>query len=150
MKDFSVLSWERSDLAEIAELEKKCFDDPWNEEMLSASFSDENFFGFTAKTNGKVIGYIGVSSVFETADLLLIAVEENYRKEGVGRMLIERAIEAAKAKNAERMMLEVYENNTAAKSLYLSAGFRQIAVRKDYYGAGKNAFIMEKLLLNAL
>ena len=44
MKDFSVLGWERSDLAEIAELEKKCFDDPWSEEMLSASFSDENFF----------------------------------------------------------------------------------------------------------
>lgn len=150
MKDFSVLSWEKADCKEIAELEKKCFEDPWSEEMLTASFLDENFFGFVAKSEGRLIGYIGVSSVFETADLLLIAVEENYRKEGVGRRLIERAIEAAKVKNAERMMLEVYENNTAAKSLYLSAGFKQIAVRKDYYGAGKNALIMEKVLLNAL
>ena len=150
MKDFAVLRWEKSDCVEIAELEKKCFDDPWSEEMLTASFSDENFFGFVAKSDGKLIGYIGVSSVFETADLLLIAVDENYRKAGVGRTLIERAVETAKSKNAERMMLEVYENNTAAKSAYLSAGFKQIAVRKDYYGVGKNALIMEKLLLNAL
>ena len=113
-------------------------------------FFGREFFGFVAKSDGKLIGYIGVSSVFETADLLLIAVDENYRKAGVGRTLIERAVETAKSKNAERMMLEVYENNTAAKSAYLSAGFKQIAVRKDYYGVGKNALIMEKLLLNAL
>jgi ribosomal protein S18 acetylase RimI-like enzyme len=52
-----------------------------------------------------------------------IAVNENYRGQGIGRALIERAIEWAKAKGFPGMMLETQDNNVPACRLYASCGF---------------------------
>ena len=52
-----------------------------------------------------------------------IAVEEKYRRQGVGRTLIEHTIEWAKEKGFPGIMLETQDNNVAGCKLYESCGF---------------------------
>lgn len=147
---FVVRRWEENDSKDVAELEKACFSDPWSEAMVESSFSMETFFGFVAEEEGKVVGYVGASSVFDTADILLIASSPSFRRKGAAKALLNAVEKEAAERGADRIMLEVDESNDAAINLYLSIGFKTIAERKDYYGAGKHAYIMEKMLLNDL
>jgi ribosomal-protein-alanine N-acetyltransferase len=41
-------------------------------------------------------------------------------------------------------MLEVEQSNESAIELYKSLGYMRISVRMDYYGPGKDAFVMRK------
>lgn len=148
--EITVRKWVREDCFAVSEIEKLCFSDPWTEEMVIGSFSDDYFLGYVAEAEGKIIGYAGLSVVFDTADVLLIAVREEYRRQGVAKTLLSRSLAEAKESGAERAMLEVDVKNTVAIGCYLGFGFEKIAERKNYYGAGKDAFIMEKRLLNDL
>lgn len=148
--EITVRKWVREDCFAVSEIEKLCFSDPWTEEMVIGSFSDDYFLGYVAEAEGKIIGYAGLSVIFDTADVLLIAVREEYRRQGVAKTLLSRSLAEAKESGAERAMLEVDVKNAAAIGCYLGFGFEKIAERKNYYGAGKDAFIMEKRLLNDL
>ena len=150
VNEITVRKWRKEDCFAVSEIEKLCFSDPWTEEMVIGSFSDDYFLGYVAETKGKIIGYIGLSVVFDTADVLLVAVIEKYRRRGVAKTLLSRSLDEAKENGAERAMLEVDVKNAAAIGCYLCSGFEKIAERKNYYGAGKDAFIMEKMLLNDL
>ena len=52
-----------------------------------------------------------------------IAVDENYRRQGVGRKLLQSAIARAKEKGFPGIMLETQDNNVQACKLYESCGF---------------------------
>lgn len=149
-EEITVRKWVRKDCFAVSEIEKLCFSDPWTEEMVIGSFSDDYFLGYVAEAEGRVVGYVGLSVVFDTADILLVAVIEKYRRRGVAKTLLSRSLDEAKENGAERAMLEVDVKNAAAIGCYLGFGFEKIAERKNYYGAGKDALIMEKMLLNDL
>jgi streptothricin acetyltransferase len=52
-----------------------------------------------------------------------IVVDENFRRCGIGRLLLQRAIEWAKDKGLPGIMLETQDNNVAACMLYQACGF---------------------------
>ncbi len=147
---FDIRKWCESDCRRIAEMEKECFSEPWTLEMIEGSFCEEHFSGFVAEVGGEIIGYVGVSAVFDTVDVLLIAVSKEFRKRGVATALLSAATEDSLKCGAERAMLEVDVKNESAVSCYLKFGFKKIAERRNYYGEGKDAYIMEKRLLNDL
>jgi streptothricin acetyltransferase len=64
-----------------------------------------------------------------------IAVNENYRGRGVGRALMERAIEWAKSKGFPGMMLETQNNNVAGCRLYARCGFELCGFDTHLYKA---------------
>ena len=71
-------------------------------------------------------------------ELLLIAVHPAHRGRGLGSKLLERFIEAARARGAERLFLEMREGNTA-EILYRCHGFASVGRRRDYYRRGSGA-----------
>jgi ribosomal-protein-alanine N-acetyltransferase len=79
-------------------------------------------------------------------DLLNIAVAEEHRREGLGKVMLSRLMSGAKRRGAGKMFLEVRTSNVAAKGLYLQAGFEEISVRKKYYPDGEDAVVMVKKL----
>ena len=148
--EITVRKWEEKDCFAVSEIEKLCFSDPWTEEMVLGSFSDDYFHGYVAEICGKVIAYVGLSVVYDTADILLVAVLKEYRNRGIASRLISDGIDLAVKLGAERVMLEAETTNEAAIKCYKKLGFETITERKNYYGEQRHAFIMEKRLLNDL
>ncbi len=55
-------------------------------------------------------------------------------------------LEWAAATGADRMLLEVRHDNRGAIALYEKFGFTAISHRRDYYGAGADAVVMQASL----
>ncbi len=91
---------------------------------------------FFAHVDEELAGQIRVSKHWNTyAYIDDIAVDANYRRQGVGRALIERAIEWAKAKGFSGIMLETQDNNVAACRLYERCGFELCGFDTQLYKA---------------
>lgn len=65
-------------------------------------------------------------------ELLLIGVAPACRRRGLGQMLIDRLFDAARARGATRIFLEMRRGNPAV-NLYRKVGFEPIGERPDYY-----------------
>jgi ribosomal-protein-alanine acetyltransferase len=90
-----------------------------------------------------VVGYASAAVIADVADLTRIAVRPLARRQGAGRALLEALLDRAAEAGAARMMLEVDEVNEAALELYTWTGFVEVARRRDYYGPGRDAVVME-------
>jgi len=62
-----------------------------------------------------------------------IVVSPLFRREGIGRRLLEELLSRARESGGDALFLEVRESNTAARSLYEQAGFQLTGRRKNYY-----------------
>jgi ribosomal protein S18 acetylase RimI-like enzyme len=69
-----------------------------------------------------------------------VATHPDYRRQGIGRSLTERAMQQARAKNASAVWLHVREDNPGAIRIYESLGFREIARRTAWY-SGPERFL---------
>jgi len=98
----------------------------WDEEFDSSSYIDNpDKIAFFACLEDVPIGQIRVQKHWNSyAYIEDIAVEPEYRGQGVGRVLMEQAIAWAKSKGFPGMMLETQDNNVAGCRLYASCGFK--------------------------
>ncbi len=88
----------------------------------------------------EVIGFLQYENHFEITDIINIAVAENSQNKGIGETLINYLVNNTEA---DKIMLEVRENNVSALNLYNKCGFVEINRRKKYYD-GEDAIIMER------
>ncbi|MEQ6900472.1 ribosomal protein S18-alanine N-acetyltransferase [Nocardioides sp. YIM 152588] len=93
-----------------------------------------------------VQGYAVVSVVGEDAELQRIVTASGRRRTGLGRSVLAAVREHAAAGGADRLLLEVREDNAAALALYAADGFTEIARRRRYYRDGATAVILERHL----
>jgi [ribosomal protein S18]-alanine N-acetyltransferase len=78
--------------------------------------------------------------------IVTIDVAEATRRQGVGRLLMETAEAEAKRHGARLLMLEVAEDNTAARAFYRKMGFADVGRIARYYAGRLDARVMEKIL----
>lgn len=69
---------------------------------------------------------------FEEEELLLFAIAPDWRRRGLGLVLLRRFAEAARKRGARRLLLEMRRGNPA-ESLYRRFGFEPIGSRPNYY-----------------
>lgn len=84
---------------------------------------------FVAEAAGRVVGMAGLETYAEAGLLRSVAIEEKHRKEGVGRLLVERAIGEAAAQALDT----VYLLTTTAEAYFERFGFEAIP-RDDVQG----------------
>ena len=132
--NFEIVKMRAEHIPEIARLEAECFSQPWSENALSEELKNENSH-FLAAVSDRVLGYIGVQEICGEAYITNVAVFGEYRKEGIGRKLLNEACSGAKERGCEFITLEVRESNSAAISLYESEGFEKAGVRKNFYSS---------------
>jgi len=89
---------------------------------------------FVAVRGDEVIGWCDISPEdlpgFTHCGRLGMGVRKEFRRQGLGRKLLEAALEKAKAKRLERIELEVYASNLPAIELYKRSGFSVEGVKK--------------------
>ncbi len=141
-----IKKWEYTDNALVANLSKKCFENFWSFEMVSDTFTQDNFIGFVAKEGNNLIGFIAMVWCIDECEIELIAVEENYRRKGVAKSLVEYSENILKQKGIKKIMLEVRRSNERAQSFYENLNFKYVGCRKNYYGGVEDALLMTKLI----
>lgn len=142
---FIVRDATQGDLPRIVAIERRAFDHPWAEEAfrreLTLSFS-RTLLGITDKDD--LAGYLCRWLVADECHILNVAVDPGYRRRGLGEILMRSAITEAEAKKVAMVTLEVRRSNTAARCLYRKLNFEERRLRKNYYGAGEDAIVMER------
>jgi ribosomal protein S18 acetylase RimI-like enzyme len=104
--------------------------------FLGTQLKDPSIIILVAERDGKVVGYTyaGVEgndymALRGPAGVVYdIVVDPAYRKQGVGRMLLDATLEALKARGAPRVVLSTAEQNVAAQHLFDRAGFRRTMI----------------------
>ncbi|WP_454886781.1 GNAT family N-acetyltransferase [Sphingomonas oryzagri] len=81
---------------------------------------------------GRPAGFALARGVLDEAELLLLAVQPEHRRFGIGRALLDAVAAEARSHGATRLHLEMREGNPAS-ILYERAGFHEIGRRKRYY-----------------
>ncbi|MBI4300945.1 MAG: ribosomal protein S18-alanine N-acetyltransferase [Chloroflexi bacterium] len=91
----------------------------------------------------KIVGFVGFWLMAGEAHITAIATKEEYRRRGIGEMLLMSCVELATQLNADAVTLEVRVSNSGAQALYEKYGFTRTGRRTGYYTDNhEDAFIM--------
>ena len=138
---------ELADLSEIAALEKKIFPDAWSLKSLEETWNQKNAAIFVAKTEGKTAGYLIFYYVLDEGEIARIATAHSMRRQGAAGQMFRKLLAFCQEQKITRIMLEVRENNEAARRFYEKCGFTEDGIRRNYYENPKeNAVLMSKNL----
>ena len=118
----------------IYELEKACFEDPWTEESVKNQFLNKNCAYTVFEEKGEITGYAFGTVIIDEGELYRIAVSPEKRGRGKGEKILLDFVEKCRKKGAVKLFLEVRSRNVPARRLYEKIGFKEISVRKGYYG----------------
>ena len=142
-----IVKMDETHVAQIAELEKICFSDPWSENSIAYELTSRLSFWLVAVEDGKVVGYIGSQSVLGEADMMNVAVHPQHRRRGIAEALVNALSQNLKQRDNVCLTLEVRASNDPAIALYEKLGFTQVGLRKNYYRNPKeDALILRKSL----
>ncbi|MCH8920503.1 MAG: ribosomal protein S18-alanine N-acetyltransferase [Chloroflexi bacterium] len=83
--------------------------------------------------NELVVGFVGVWLLIEEAHIVTLAVRDDYRRCGVGELLLITIIETARLAGQEVVTLECRVSNAVALRLYEKYGFQRVGIRSRYY-----------------
>lgn len=137
----------REDLPAVLEIERRAFAQPWSraffEKELATPFARLVVATADRAAGTAVIGYTCRWRVTDEVHLLNVAVHPDCRGQGLGRTLLEAVLEEGRAVGSRSVFLEVRAGNVVARRLYRHLGFRELGVRRGYYGPGQDAIVME-------
>jgi len=162
-----------ADLVDVIALEHELFpEDPWTPQMFADEVAQppesrlyllaeadagdggvaasEIVSGRGAATGTAMAGYAGMMFIpgGTQADVLTIAVRQDYWGKGIGSALLAALLGAARDRGCAEVFLEVRADNPRAHGLYLRRGFEELGLRRGYYQpSGVDAIVMRKDLL---
>lgn len=137
-----------SDITGIRRIEDKVFPDPWGDEVLSETIETFSATSFVAEVPQKIIGFI-ICGIEDTGEeryghICNLAVDNDYRKMGVGRDLVRRAEHQLIVCCATACQLEVRISNRNAQAFYQKIGYQPVFQVGAYYANTEDAIIMMK------
>lgn len=131
----------------LAEIHAQGFSNPWDADSIRQSLSSPGVSAMLATDgNDEPLGFIIARDAAKEREILTLAVRLDARRRKVGQCLIE----AISQPTADKIFLEVSENNFAAQNLYEKMSFVVCGRRKKYYtendGQKYDAILMEHTL----
>ena len=134
-----------SHVAQVAQLEKICFSDPWSANSIASELTNKLSFWLVAMEGDTVAGYIGSQTVMDESDMMNVAVHPDFRRKGIAEALVNGLVEELKRKESRCLTLEVRASNAPAIALYEKLGFVEVGRRKNYYrNPREDALILRK------
>jgi diamine N-acetyltransferase len=127
----------------------------FNLKQVEKELSNLSSHFFFVYFNNEVAGYLKVNTNDaqseemgdESLEIERIYIKSQFQKHGLGRYLLNRAIEIALEQNKEKMWLGVWEKNENAIHFYKKMGFVQTGAHSFYMGDEEQTdFIMTKTL----
>ena len=109
---------------------------------------DGNPFSKTIEyvVNDEVVGYLKYLLIYDRMEIDCLFVDEKKRQMGIANKLMAYLISVAINNHVVNITLEVRISNEIARYLYRKYGFREVALRKFYYG-DEDGILMEKQVM---
>ena len=122
-----------ADLFKVADLERRLFSDPWSIDSFRGALRSQNQVFLVCDDDGTIAGYCGMLMVPGEGQILNVAVDENYRRQGLATEMMNAMVDIGTTNEIFLYTLEVRESNAPALALYKSVGFVPTGRRKGYY-----------------
>lgn len=133
------------DIGAVADMEMKIFGVPWSKKTLEDCLNNNLYSIYVIEKDEELAGYICFMAVAGELELLRIAVDSRFRRQGLAVILMEIMLEWADENNIGDLTLEVRSRNYPAVNLYERYGFKPEGIRKKYYrNPDDDALIMWK------
>lgn len=136
---------QRADLDAVLAIETRAFAQPWSRSFFEKELSASQARCTVAVDDdtAQLVGYTICWRVLDELHLLNVAVHPEHRGAAIGRRLVEHVLDDGRATGGRVAYLEVRAGNVSARRLYRRLGFRDLGVRRAYYGPGQDAIVME-------
>ncbi|MDP8254635.1 MAG: GNAT family N-acetyltransferase [Candidatus Alcyoniella australis] len=138
-----------NDLDALVELDARCFEP-------GIAYDHATFFGLLVDSkayaplllrDNRLIAFAIALRSKSTGHLVTIDIDDEFRRQGLAQQLLAMIVEHFVGLEIERIELEVNTANTAAYNFYLKNGFTISHTERNYYGPGRDAYIMLKQLV---
>lgn len=127
----------------LAALHATAFDAPWDATAFADLLAGPGVFVVESAD-----GFILMRAVADEAEILTLAVRPDARGRGEGGRLTAGGVASAAARGAERVFLEVADDNVSALAVYRRAGFSEVGRRPRYYarpdGSRRDAILLAR------
>lgn len=140
----------RADACPAAQLHAAGFADPWSAASIETLIDTDNVLALGIEGEGGLLAFALFQSAAGESELLTIATSPARRGEGLAGQLIEAAIPVLAGAGNTRLLLDVAEDNTPARRLYVRLGFTEDGRRKGYYSAGRPSPVDALLMSRAI
>lgn len=138
-----VREMEVNDLEEIVKIEKELYKVPWNEKQFKYELEEnEVSYLFVLENEGAIVGYYGFWVMFEDCDITKVSIRKEFQGMKLSNILMRDCIDRVGLIGCNKINLEVRVDNNRAINLYRKYGFKDVIIRKDYYGKDEDALIM--------
>lgn len=137
--------FEEDDLYRVLQLANDALDEDYDGGLFLhfARLYPEGFL--VAEAGNEIVGFVlGTIQRAYEARILALAVDDEWRRRGIGSRLTEQFVENFRNFGVQRITLEVRVSNDPAISLYRRMGFEPKNVIESYYGDGEDAYVMER------
>jgi ribosomal-protein-alanine N-acetyltransferase len=132
------------DLFDIAKMANRILGEEYRLSMFTNVYEawPEGFL--IAESMGTYMGtIIAVLTEPLTARILVLAVDEPFRQQGIAKKLLKIFIQKAVLRGVNRLTLEVRMSNNIAIQFYSKNKFKIVSTIPVYYKDGEGAFVME-------
>ncbi len=144
------LLWASPERAEeIAAMHARLFDPAWDQESVARLLDGPAATAFIAQLAQPrvAVGFIIGQVAADQAEILTVGVAPELQRRGLGQLLVNGLIRAARRAEAKRLFLDVAADNAAAIGLYQRMGFAEVSRRAGYY-ARKEGPAVDALVLS--
>ena len=128
-EELQIVKSTKNEIAQMYALGKKASDegviDPVTNDELKEMVSDKGHYVICAKERDKVVGFATNQYAWGKIHILDIVVDENKRRCGIGRKIVEHLIAHSKEKKLIETYCEVKAKNTASLKLFKSLKFKE-------------------------
>ena len=114
-------------------IEERNSDYPWSQGQFTTSIENSSNLCYCLSQNGKTIGYLIAMLALDSADILNIGIDTDFKRQGYGTALLNHLIKELRKRDIGEIFLEVRAGNKSAIQFYKRQGFEEISVRKNYY-----------------
>ncbi len=134
----------KEEAAQLSLISNECGSDRWSESSFLSEFDRKTIIE-CCDCDGKIVAFAVVSVSFDEGYLHLIAVDSNFRKQGIATKLLKHCEQLAISCGVCKIILDVRVSNESAIKLYEKSGYNKICDRKNFYShPTENAFTMVK------
>lgn len=127
------------DLSSVIKIENSSFPSPWSKQEFSATLKLPNVIGNVVEIDQEIVGYIiyEIIANAECLHVLNLAVSPDWRRQGVGKALIQKMMSST---DWLSISLMVSDRNLDCHLFLKKMAFEAFSVARDYFAEDHDAY----------